>query len=304
MLYPQSNAHRQVIELSGFWMLRFDPDDGGIGEGWQSGFAHGRPAAVPASWNDQFEDGRDFLGPAWYQTTFELPWGWHEKRVVLRFGSVNYLADVWLNGGHLGSHEGGHLPFEFEVTSVVSPSANQLVLRVDGRLRFDHVPPGHVTGDPADFFPSHAGNYPQAQFDFFPYCGIHRPVSLYATPHTFLRDITVQTEIAGAKGRVRVRLERAGDASGQARLHLNGHGHHSTLETAFSNALAEADIDVPDATLWSPSNPNLYDLNAELVQDSEVVDSYALKVGVRTVHVTENQLFLNGEPIYLRGFGC
>jgi beta-glucuronidase len=44
-------------------------------------------------------------------------------------------------------------------------------------------------------------------------------------------------------------------------------------------------------------------LNAELVQDGEVVDSYALKVGVRTVHVTENQLFLNGEPIYLTGFG-
>jgi len=73
MLYPQSNSHRQVIELFDFWDFRFDPQDSGIKSGWQTGFSDGRPIAVPASWNDQFEDGRDFLGPAWYQTEFELP---------------------------------------------------------------------------------------------------------------------------------------------------------------------------------------------------------------------------------------
>ena len=303
MLYPQSNSHRQVKELSGFWDFRFDPQDTGLEDGWSNGFAGGRPVAVPASWNDQFEDGRDFLGPAWYQTTFDLPWGWHEKRILLRFGSVNYLAEVWLNDQPLGTHEGGHLPFEFDVTSLVRPSRNRLVLRVDGRLAFDHVPPGNVTGDPADFFSSHAGNYPQAQFDFFPYCGIHRPVSLYATPPTFLRDVTVQTEIAGATGRVSVRVEREGDSPGQARFRLNGHGYDSTFETAFSNDSAQADMEVPDAAFWSPSNPNLYDLDVELVQDGEVLDAYSLKIGIRTIHVNDNQLLLNGEPIYLTGFG-
>jgi beta-glucuronidase len=66
--------------------------------------------AVPASWNEQFAGMRDYLGPAWYRTGFALPWGWSGKRVRLRFGSVNYLADVWLNGAYLGRHEGGHLP--------------------------------------------------------------------------------------------------------------------------------------------------------------------------------------------------
>ena len=89
MLYPQSNQYRQSVELAGFWSFRFDPEDNGFAEGWQSGFSGGRPIAVPASWNDQFEDGRDFLGPAWYQTSFGLPWGWKGKRIVLRFGSVN-----------------------------------------------------------------------------------------------------------------------------------------------------------------------------------------------------------------------
>jgi beta-glucuronidase len=93
-----------------------------VGEtaGWAGGF-DGRPIAVPASWNDQFEDHREYLGLAWYQTRFDRPWGWEERRVCLRFGSVNYLADVWLNGTKLGQHEGGHLPFEFDVTAQLRP---------------------------------------------------------------------------------------------------------------------------------------------------------------------------------------
>jgi beta-glucuronidase len=68
MLYPQSNAHRQSIELSGFWNFRFDQHNTGLENVWQNGFTGGRPIAVPSSWNDQFEDGRDYLGTAWYQT--------------------------------------------------------------------------------------------------------------------------------------------------------------------------------------------------------------------------------------------
>ena len=142
MLYPQSNPFRQSITLSGFWDFRFDPDDVGTDAGWGEGLTGGRPIAVPASWNDQFEDWRDYLGPAWYQTRFDLPWGWEAKRIILRFGSVNYLADVWLNGVPLGQHEGGHLPFEFDVTQHVQAEDNRLVVRVDGTLAPDRVPPG------------------------------------------------------------------------------------------------------------------------------------------------------------------
>ncbi len=91
MLYPQSNPFRQCIDLSGFWDLHFDPEDQGNQAGWANGFMGGRPVAVPASWNDQFEDGRDYLGQTWYQTRFDLPWGWNgeQHRIGLRFNSVN-----------------------------------------------------------------------------------------------------------------------------------------------------------------------------------------------------------------------
>jgi beta-glucuronidase len=303
MLYPQSNSHRQHVVLSDFWHFRFDPEDKGPDGGWQTGFAGGRPIAVPSSWNDQFEEGRDFLGPAWYQTEFDLPWGWKNKRIVIRFGSVNYLADVWLNGQFLGTHEGGHLPFEFEITPLVRAAGNRLVVRVDGRLAFDRVPPGNITGDAKDFFPSHAGNYPQAQFDFFPYCGIHRPVLLYTTSHQYLQDVTVQTEISGTDARIHVQADGNRSDSSVARFHISGFGHQATLDADLSSGSTEVDFGLHDVAAWSPEHPNLYDLFVELLEGGEVVDSYSLKVGVRTIRVTGNQLLLNDQPIYLKGFG-
>jgi beta-glucuronidase len=63
MLFPRSNAFRQVIPLPTFWDFCFDSQDDGFQQGYANGFSNARPIAVPASWNEQFEDGRDQLGP-------------------------------------------------------------------------------------------------------------------------------------------------------------------------------------------------------------------------------------------------
>lgn len=300
MLYPQSNPWRQSIDLSGFWDFRFD--DAGTGEaaGWPQGF-DGRPIAVPASWNDQFEDHREYLGAAWYQTHFDLPWGWQERRVHLRFGSVNYLADVWLNGVKLGQHEGGHLPFEFDVTATLRPEGNRLVVRVDGELAPDRVPPGNIPPHPLDTFVT--SNYPATSFDFFPFCGIQRPVLLYATPHEALTDLTVVTDIDGGEGRVHVKVKRVGDAATTAWLKLSGHGAEITHAVALAGAQAEAELTVPQAALWAPGSPNLYDLMVELRQGNVTLDRYTLPIGIRTIAVDGDRLLLNGQPIMLTGFG-
>ena len=303
MLYPQFNRFRQFHDLSGFWDFCFDPDRAGEAQGWAGGFNRGRPIAVPASWNDQFEDGRDNLGPAWYQTCFDLPWNWQDKRLFVRFGSVNYLAAVWLNGTNLGAHEGGHLPFEFDLTTLAKPEGNCLVVRVDGELAYDRVPPGNVTGEAEDFFLSHGGNYPQAQFDFFPFCGIQRPVLLYAVPREALRDLTVVTELTGAAGRVRVRAQKSGEAEGSVRFSLRGHGLDLSAEARFAGDTAEALISVPETASWSPAAPNLYELRAEILHSGAVLDAYTVPIGIRTVAVDGNQLLLNGRPVYLTGFG-
>jgi beta-glucuronidase len=299
LLYPQSNPFRQCVDLSGFWDLRFDPENQGSQSNWSAGFTGGRPAAVPASWNDQFEDWRDYLGNTWYQTRFDLPWGWDPSRqhLRMRFNSVNYMAEVWLNGVHLGQHEGGHLPFEFDIAPHVQRERNVLVVRVEGELAPDRVPPGNVPADPRHMFISQTQNNPPASFDFFPFCGIHRPVLLYAMPHGAIADLTVTTDIAGHDGIVRIKLDRTGDATATARFSLRG--TNVRVETAAN----EVELRVPDAPLWSPDSPHLYDLTIELARSGTTLDRYSLPIGIRTIAVEGDTLLLNGKPIYLKGFG-
>lgn len=309
MLYPQNNPFRQFIDLSGYWDFCLDPKDAGRQEEWFRGFDGRfaqsktiRPIAVPASWNDQFTDLRDYLGVAWYQTHFDLPWGWTDKHFFLRFGSVNYLADVWLNGRKLGTHEGGHLPFAFDVTTLARPTDNRLTLRVDGTLARDRVPPGLVD-DPLD---SHQiGNFPATTYDFFPYCGIHRPVLLAAVPPGSIGDVTVQTDIEGQNGRIQVKLAIENWQPGMSARFSVRRGETAVTATAqtTNNEPVQAALTVPDAAFWSPDTPNLYELVTELLQDDEITDRFTLPVGIRTIEVAGDQLLLNGKPVVLQGFG-
>jgi beta-glucuronidase len=305
MLYPQSNPFRQCVDLSGFWDLRFDPEDQGKPSNWAEGFTGGRPVAVPASWNDQFEDMRDYLGPTWYQARFDLPWGWDAVRqcIMLRFSSVNYLADVWLNGVPLGQHEGGHLPFEFDVTPLVRPEGNVLVARVEGELRPDRVPPGNVPPSPQHMFMDQRENRPPSSFDFFPFCGVQRPVLLYVIPREAIADVTVTTDIAGQDGLVRVRVAPIGSDGAVARATLRGTPVSAEAAFGAAGAAAEVELKVANAKFWSPDSPHLYDLTVELARGNKILDRYTLPIGIRTIKVEKDALLLNGQPIYLRGFG-
>jgi beta-glucuronidase len=301
-LYPQTNLYRQVISLDGFWDFKIDATDEGRAKEWFRGLQETTPLAVPGSWQDQLEELRDYCGTAWYQTTFDLPAGFtSNRRVRMRFGSVNYLAEVWLNGTPLGKHEGGHLPFEFDLSGHVKPEHNVLVVRVDAALAPDRVPPGNIPSNPLDTFSNE--QFPNTSFDFFPFAGIHRPVMLYSTPVQAIADIGVRTTIQGTEGRVRVVVDTTSGATGVARFTLEGHGSNVSAEAPIANNRAEVELVVPNAAFWGPGQPNLYRLHTELKRAGAVTDRYSMKVGIRTVEVSGERLLINGKPVYLKGFG-
>jgi len=291
-LYPQNNKNRKFIDLSGIWDFRFDPDDTGNKENWKNGFNQSIHIAVPASWNDQFADERDFLGPTWYQLKFTKPWEWDKKKITIRFGSVNYFTDAWLNGEVVGHHEGGHLPFEYEISDKISSEENLLVVRVDGRLSDNHVPP---RGRPM--------NNPQTNFDFFPFCGIHRPVLLYAIPNNGISDITVKTSIKDTTGILDVTIETIGLSDAYLNLYLRGIGSEIIGSSKIQQNIQNMTLEVKKAKFWTTETPNLYDLTVDIVREDTIIDSYSLKVGIRTIEVKGNKLLLNGNPVYLTGFG-
>lgn len=298
-LYPHESETRATRDLSGVWKFRTDPDRIGESEGWVRGIGRHRLIPMPCSWNEIFDDVRDYMGAAWYQTEFHLDRGWSGQRIHLRFGSVAYRAKVWLNGELLGEHSGSHLPFVFDVTGhAKSGVENILVVFVENDLRLDRVPAVPDTSRVS----LHTQHYPQTTYDFFPYAGIHRPVLLFATPDVHLHDITVRTTVAGRSGKVSIVLATSPGWNGQANVTLSGGRVDLQAQGQVRDANATIELDVPDARLWSPQDPHLYTLSVGLA-DATVRDVYRIRIGIREVRVDGDRLLLNGAAVFLRGFG-
>ncbi len=294
MLYPIQNDTRNRLDLSGIWDFRTDPESAGEQHGWYNGLRESRPIAVPGSWNEQYEDLFNYLGLSWYVRQTYVPSSWRGQRVFLRVGSANYFATVYVNGAQVGSHEGGHLPFAFEITEHVRwDDLNTIAISVENELKPTRVPSGNMDTALGSF-----ASHPRTTFDFFPFAGLHRPVVLYTVPTTYIEDITVVTTIDGSDGVVRVtaRLNESVDARGV--VTLAGGDESLTTEVAFAGGVAEAELRVPQARLWSDTDPYLYDL-AVRTDD----DHYALKIGIREIAVDGGRILLNGKPVQLNGYG-
>lgn len=297
MLRPQDTATRERKSLNGLWSFRIDWDGVGRDQAWQDApLTEARTMAVPASFNDIFTDNesKEFFGDIWYQTTVQIPRGWAGQQMLVSFESVTHTATVFIDDVEVASHRGGYLPFEADITPHVTPGARvRLTVIVNNTLSWQTIPPGVVveTG---------SGEKKLSYFhDFFNYAGIHRTVWLVSRPQARIDDVTVLTDFDGTTGTVTYQVETVGtDAPDVAVALRDADGAVVAERTGTSGELV-----VEDVHLWQVLGAYLYDLEVRLLEGEDVVDAYHLHVGVRTVRVEGTQLLINGEPVYLRGFG-
>ncbi|XP_056412891.1 beta-glucuronidase isoform X1 [Hyla sarda] len=321
MLYPRETPTRELKELSGIWSFRADrsaPRDDGFQQQWykrplrESGPVIDMP--VPASYNDITQDIglRDFIGWVWYEKEVWLPSRWLEdlatNRIVLRVGSAHYFSVVWVNGVQVTQHEGGHLPFEANISSVLKGSLGtpcRITIAVNNTLTLNTLPPGSIQ------FMNDPTRYPKGyfvqniEFDFFNYAGIHRPVVLYTTPSVYIDDITIVTDISDNTGLVMYQVSVVGSEYYSVVVTLRCQDGKE-VATALG---AVGQLKVANANLWWPylmnENPGyLYSFEVGIKADTDSgvrEDVYTLPVGIRTVQVSGHQFLINGKPFYFHG---
>ncbi|XP_069689811.1 beta-glucuronidase-like [Periplaneta americana] len=317
ILYPIESESRTTHTLDGIWdFLLADPTDSAIGhrEGWykQQLKLTGRtiPMPVPSSYNDITEDKevRDHVGVVWYDRTFYPPklWNSNDLKVWLRFASVHYAADVYINGELVVSHAGGHIPFQTEVTSVLMYGQKNLIsVAVNNTLTDSTVPQGKLDYLETDNGTQVVQTY---TFDFFNYAGIHRSVLLYTTPSVYIDDIDINTDINGDTGIITYNVTVGGNPSGlpTATVSLLDRDGNYVLQDV---AGLEGKLEVPQAKLWwpylmDPDPAYLYTLEVRLSSEDGIAeDLYRLPVGIRKIAWNSTSVTINGRPIYMRGFG-
>lgn len=213
----------------------------------------------------------------WYFRRFTLPEGFNKGRVLLHFGAVDQIADVFLNGSLLASHTGGYTAFTIELTQALIPGENALSLRV----RDDTDASWHSRGKQS----SRRGG-----IWYTPQSGIWQTVWMESVPEEYIKSLDLRPLFDEDLLEITVFTE--GDAQCSVRLP----GGEFPIEPNCPQRLP-ADGLRP----WSPEDPALYDIEVTAGQD-RVKSYFAMrKFSVEPDEKGVKRIFLNNRPCFMNG---
>lgn len=298
MLYPRMNPYRKVFDLSGIWDFKLVIPEEEKEEPMGSLIKNAVPMPVPSSYNDIYPGRKfaDHVGKMVYQRKFSVTEDMKEKRLVLRFGSAAHQADVWLNGKYIGSHKGGFLPFSFEIGETAKTGENLLTVYVDNVVDYSTLPCGRVVREKFPGNLSRTVNLPN--FDFYNYTGLLRPVWLYTTAETYIRDIEVYGK---ADGSFFWKIETAGKNPAGAEAEVTILDRENRIIFQSRGLCGEGTV--ADVRQWSVEDPCLYRIQVDMKNADGSRDRYTEEFGFRDITIENCRICLNGKPVYLKGFG-
>ncbi len=275
-------------QLDGLWRYRGDADDNGMAKGYQAGNFGGelvRVPYVPDATHISGERGvRVFRGTVgWYRTKLEVP---ADGIYAVRFESVNHKAQVFIDGKRVGAHTGEYLPFEVQ-TFLRAGARHTLVVRADWRG------PAAMKRD----------GWHRLWFNFG---GINRGVSIRKIGPSELRHPMLRTRLSGGVAAVNlsVHVHNNGDPRPLAAKGTLSRGDRKIQFDFPAKPVAkegtevlESSVRIENPELWSPSAPNMWELELEIPGEA----TYRARVGLREVRTDGSRLLLNGAPIRMRG---
>ena len=215
----------------------------------------------------------------WYRKAFTLPADFSGKRVLLHFGAVDWECHVYLNRKEVAHHVGGYCPFSAEITDALQDGENELVVKV-----YDPTDEGWQNrGKQASY--SHGFWYTATS-------GIWQTVWLEAVPQSYIKAFRLTPDIDA--GVLRLKTETVGEGQ----LHIKVLDGESVV--VDRDITADDALEIPDAKLWSPESPFLYDFLLTMGEDS-VKGYFAMRKFSIGDYDGYPRLFLNNEPYFQRG---
>ncbi len=294
MLYPRDTESRRAVSMDGMWKFQLDEKQCGHEEGWKDGLPAPDMIPVPASFQDFYteKDIREYTGDFWYETDFFVPGEWEGKEVAVRFGCATHRAEVYVNGNRVTVHEGGFLPFSAVVTDIVRyNSYNKVVVLVNNELNVTSIPCGETK------VLRNGKKMSKPYFDFYNYAGLQRPVKLIAYPKEHIEDFSVVHAFKGQDAIVQYCVE----TTGQHKVILDV--YDADRQKVASAAGKEGKLLIPRVHKWNVGDGYLYRFVIRIMDGENLIDEYFEPIGIRTVEIKGKDILLNGEKIYLKGFG-
>jgi len=301
----QSNfPSESVISLDGEWLMVADPQNSGKNERWWEAPVQGaKPAKVPWILQDVYPA---YHGVVWYWHDFVAPKNIYPSgRTLLRFRSIDYMGDVWLNNIFVGRYESGDVSFVIDVTGVIKPGlTNRLSVRVL-----------NPTNEPIDSMtlkqiPRQARNIPYRAGGEYNCGGITGSVELVLAPMVRVENLFASAGSKSSVVNIEVTLRNSGTKESHQLLTFSiaPAASGETLKSLeldcnapAGDTLIKTEIKIENPHLWDINNPYLYRLTLRnLNEKDKSADELSTRFGFRDFRFENGAFRLNGRRIFLR----
>ena len=264
--YPRPQMARSDWKnLNGLWEYAITPKEANIPSVYDGKILV--PFAVESSLSGvQRNVGDDKV--LWYRTTFTKPENWKADRLLLHFGAVDWKSDIWINNIKVGTHQGGYTPFCFDITPfMVKGKPQEIIVRVWDPTDNGYQPRGKQVNRPEGIW-------------YTPVTGIWQTVWIEPVAQSYISHLKTIPNVDGGNITVMASAEGA-QFSDIIEVKVLSEG--KVISTARAAAGQEVLAAVPDARLWSPESPFLYDLEVAIVRNGVVTDRVTSYFGMRKI---------------------
>ena len=237
----------------------------------------------------------------WYSRDFKLPGNWVGKQITLNLEASDWETTVWIDDNFAVSHRGGYDPFSCNITPFLSNGRkHSIVVRVTDPTDRGRQPRGKQVSEPEGIW-------------YTPSTGIWQSVWLEPTGSAWIGDLKILPDVDDSTLTVSVTEERCQGPEGcppvdtapsLAEVTVSFDG--TTIATASGETGKPIVIGIPDPRLWSPDDPNLYDLKIRLISGGNVTDEVSSYAGMRKISlgVAEDgftRIMLNNRFVWQNG---
>ncbi len=286
-------SERRIININEDWKY-LEEDVSTVSE--LASKTNWRKINLPHTWNqwDAVDNSPGYRRDvSWYQKDLLIE-EFEDAQYILYFEGINISSEIFLNGQLVGKHVGGYVGFEIDITSYVQKGQeNNVAVRVDNSFNPDVIP--------------------SQKADFFIYGGITRDVWLKILPSTNIQSIIVKTPKVSkntAETTLQIQFNKTNNIGSKHQikseiidLSSNKVVSQKTIkagEIIRNNAVILPSISNPK--LWSPNEPNLYQVVIQLLDGKKLVDEKKETIGYRWYAFEDyGAFYLNGEKLLLRG---
>ena len=283
--HPRPDFERKEWQnLNGEWAFEFDPEDKGISQHWENeSTVFSKKINVPFPWGAALSGLEDEADIGWYQRNIQINPEWKGKRVFLTIGAADWETMVWLDGKLIGKHQGGYVPFSFELTDYIRYGQSQsLVIRVDDARRnftlYGKQGYGNARGIWQTIYLEARGAEYLDALHFSPDIDAEKVLVTAYLPQEAKRDLTLQLKIKTPEQPI---------------------DFQSVIQKGKNKTTFE--IPIPNPRLWDLDNPYLYEVEATLEQDK--VHTYFGMRKISVVNLPETEypyIALNDKPVYMQ----